>query len=233
MIDYSRYALSLCGGCMENFWPDSIFGLPMPWHDKQKDVPLQGGDVEKPTDPLDPPLQPPDTTQKVEPEPLKKGESIDEELALLRMEQYSRLKEKGQDLYKKSVGLHNKIKNIDTLLSLLTQYSQQKPDGSKNTSGSVDCTIPEISKIVTALRADDIKVPLPNGTLEKSALGGVVTSLNNQRNLLGDQLKEILQELTRCQAEQDNLYQALISIISGLNRTKLKIGDNIAKAAGH
>jgi ribulose bisphosphate carboxylase small subunit len=217
------------------FWPDSLFGLPMPWG-KKNDSTLttnnepKAAEEQEPTDPASHPTNKP---EEVTPAPLKRGESVDEELMLLRLEQYSRLKEKGQTLYTQSVALHRKIADIDTLSSLLTQYMQQNPDGSKNSSGSVDCTIPDIAKIVTTLRAEGIKVPLPNGKVEKSQMGSIINALTNQRSLLSDEQRGAMQELSQCQAEQNNLYQALISIISGLNRVVVQIGNNISKAAAH
>ena len=220
---------------MDSFLPDSIFGLPMPWaHSHQ----MPTIDEDHSNEVVDPhsehsPLDPTPTTIANTTSPIPVSSTLEHGVMLLKAEQCSRLKEKAQGLHAKVKALQEKIANIDTLLGLLSQYSQQNPDGTKNKSGTVDCTIPAIAQVVATLRKDNINVPLPKEHLEKGERGHVVNVLSNQRSLLGDEQREYAQEFQQCAVEQNSLFQALMSLASELNRVKLKMIDSFSAKASH
>ena len=162
--------------------------------------------------------------------PLEVARNIEHGLSLLKAEQCKRLEEKAHGLNIQVKTVHEKIKNIDKLLSLISQYSQRNPDGSENAAGNVDCTIPEVATVTAALRHDGISVPLPEGVLQRGERGHVVNALSNQRNLLSDEQKEHSQEFQQCAVERNSLYQALMSLITELHRMKVKILGNVHRS---
>ena len=162
------------------------------------------------------------------PKPLEVATSVEHGLLLLKAEQCKRLEEKAHGLNQQVKTVHEKIKQIDTLLSLISQYSQKNRDGTDNTTGTVDCTIPEISSVVASLRRDNISIPLPEGPLQKSERGHVVNVLSNQRSLLSDEQKEHSQEFQQCAVERNSLFQSLMALLSELHRMKSKILGNIS-----
>lgn len=161
------------------------------------------------------------------PIPLEVARNLEHGISLLKAEQCKRLEEKAHGLNRQVKTIHDKIKNIDTLLSLISQYSQKNPDGSVNANGTVDCTIPEIVAVVASLRRDGVSVPLPDGVLQKAERGHVVNALTNQRTLFSDEQKEHSQEFQQCAVERNSLYQALMSLIAELHRVKSKILGNL------
>ena len=267
---------------MENFLPDSVFGIRMPWArtpsdpienpakeihsspedakasakeecaEKSSPVPATNSEamfgLPRPraaTPPENPHLKPEigasttdEAAEESAPVPsasvaVKSPNSIEEALLLLKAEQCSRLKDKAQNLHGKVKGLQGKISNVDMLLSRISQFAQQNPDGSKNDAGTVDCTLPPIATVVSALRSDGVNVPLPNGKLEKGERGHAVNVLSNQRSLLSDEQREYAQEFQQCVVEQNSLFQALMSIASELNRVKIKIMSHFSATAAH
>jgi prefoldin subunit 5 len=165
------------------------------------------------------------------PKPFEVATSIEHGISLLKAEQCKRLEEKAHGLNGQVRSVHEKIKNLDKVLSLISQYSQRNPDRTENASGTVDCTIPEIVTAVAALRRDGISVPLPDGILQKGERGHVINVLSNQRNLLSDEQKEHSQEFQQCAVERNSLFQSLMSLISELHRIKIKILGNIHRSA--
>lgn len=166
------------------------------------------------------------------PKSVEEVKTIEAGLALLKAEFCKRLEDKAAGLHTQVKGVETKIKNIDTLLSLLSKYSQKKADGSENLEGSVDCTIPEISSLVKALRDDGISVPLSDGILQKGERGHVVNVLNNHRSLLSDEQREYAQEFQQCAVERNSLFQSLMSLLSELQRVKSKIISNFTAHSG-
>jgi hypothetical protein len=160
------------------------------------------------------------------PKPIELAKSIEHGLSLLKAEQCKRLEEKANGLNIQVKSVHEKIKNIDKLLSLISQYSQRNPDGTENAGGAVDCSFPEIVTVVAALRKDGISVPLPEGHLQRSERGTVVNVLSNHRSLFSDEQKEHSQEFQQCAVERNSLFQSLMSLISELHRMKIKIIGN-------
>jgi hypothetical protein len=165
------------------------------------------------------------------PKPMEIATSIEHGLALLKAEWCKLLEEKAQRLNGLTKELHAKIKSIDDLLCLISQYSQKNPDGTENTSGNVDCTNPAIANLVADLRKKGVAVPLPDGTLNRGERGNVVNNLANERNLLNDELKEHSQEFQQCAMERNSLFQSLNALISELHRLKVKILGHIQRSA--
>lgn len=163
--------------------------------------------------------------------PLETAKNLEHGLLLLKAEQCKRLEEKAHGLHGKVRALHDKIKNIDTLLSLLSKYSQRNVDGTENKAGTIDCSIPEIAAVVASLRREGVSVPLPDGILLKSERGTIVNVLTNQRSLLSDEQKEHSQEFQQCAVERNSLYQALMSLIAELHRVKVKILQNLHRSS--
>ncbi len=165
-----------------------------------------------------------------EPLPLEPAKNLEHGITLLKAEQCKRLEVKASELNAKVKAVHGKIKNIDVLLSLISQYSQKNPDGTDNKAGTIDCTQPEIASVIVALRRDGISVPLPDGILQKAERGHVVNVLSNQRSLLSDEQKEHSQEFQQCAVERNSLYQALMTLIAELHRAKSKILGNVQRS---
>lgn len=162
---------------------------------------------------------------------IEAAKNIEHGVLLLKAEQCNRLEKKAQGLNAQVKADFEKIKNIDKLLSLISQYAQRNADGSENATGNVDCTSEEIRSVVAALRKDGISVPIPDGLLQKGERGHVVNVLSNERNLLNDKQREDSQEMQQCAVERNAFHQAIMTLISELHRLKVKILGNIQRSA--
>ena len=193
---------------------------------EQEPAPKIGSEVAKEEAAPQSPLKPLEAVKNIE-----AAKNLEHGILLLKAEQCNRLEKKAQGLNAQVKADFEKIKNIDKLLSLISQYAQRNADGLENATGNIDCTTEEIRSAVAALRADGISVPLPDGLLQKGERGHVVNVLSNERSLLNDKQREDSQEMQQCAVERNAFHQAIMTLISELHRLKVKILGNIQRSA--
>jgi len=206
---------------LSNILPESFFGVPMPW--AHHEAPVQPAvntvlpDVTKETTP----------TEEVQ-APLP--ESLQDSLIILAAELCLRFQKKAAALHEEIKAKHAVIKNIDDLLALLAERAQTRPDGKPNSDGTIDCRDPAIRSLITSLRAEGVKVPLPDGVMSQADRNNAVTVLMNQRGLVSDEEREKGQEFHQCASEQNSFFQTLMSVAETLHRILMKL---IGSFGGH
>jgi hypothetical protein len=239
---------------LSNLLPPSIFGHRLPWappkevsepqqqpettpteqetaQEETKVLPPSIFDPPKPrvppekiSDPQEQPDAPPaeqeiiQETPKIEP-PL--GQSIHDSLLQLKLEQFSSLAGRAGELHEKSKALNIKIRSIDDVLSLIQQELTENPNK------PLDCSKEALRQARDILRAQGIRVPLPEKTLELGQLGNFFTVMGNQRSLLADELKEHSSEFQQCTVERNTLLQHLMTMVTSQGRVISKISSNL------
>ena len=141
---------------LSNILPESFFGIPMPW--AHQEAPLQPAVDTALSDTIEE-----KETAPIEPVATPFPKSIEIGLKLLAAEQSLRLQKKAAGLHDEVKAKHKIIKTIDDLMALLAERSQTLPNGKPNPDGSIDCRDPAIRSLLACLRAEGVKVPLPDG----------------------------------------------------------------------
>jgi hypothetical protein len=224
---------------LSNILPQSFFGVPMPWahHDEPPQAPVA-------QDPSESSKQQPESgpslsdraTEKETPAPAKETapatsietpKSLDGALNFLYTEQSLRLQKKANALHAEIKAKHKTIKQIDDLMALLASRAQNRPDGTPNPDGSIDCHEPAIHTLVDVLRKEGVNVPLPDGVLAQAERNNSVNVLVNQRGLISDEQREKGQEFHQCASEQNSFLQMIMAELDKMNRMMLKVIGNI------